>query len=626
MKKSNYNAENIKVLKGLETVRKHPTVYIGSITSQGIFHILKEAVDNSIDEYLNGHNDYIYCEYDPDTTLITVADKGRGIPVDIHKDTKLPAVTTVLVTLHAGSKMEGFKNEGEVSSGIHGVGISCTNAVSSNLQVWVKRNKKWYTQEFKKGKPVLKLKKTKDLPLEGHQCGTIIQFVPDKEIFGKYKLNISEVHSWFSKIQYLLPGLNLVIKEKGKKEVLYKTEQGLKDFVVKEVKEKKASPLFEDKENPDGIAFSFKNKNIDVSVLFTDYDEEVCYGYTNSITNKDGGTHVKGLQSVFNKLLKPLIDPSKKIVTEDLRLGFFSAIHIKLSNPRYSGQTKDRLVTEEATKIIKETLEKPLQTFFKKYPEIVDTLIARAVEFKKIRDSSKKEKEAMKKIKIDRKNAKGILPGKLSIAINCKPEDRELYIVEGDSAGGSADGARDSSFQEVLPLRGKIKNASKNSLISLVESEQVKNLIQAIGCDLSMVDPKKARVGKIIILCDADEDGKHIASLVLSFITHYIPELIKAGMVFIAKTPLFKASCKGKSYFGDTQEEVRNKFSDGAKPIISRFKGLGELNPEELREASFTDKAKENWIQIEMDENQNELVKNYMGEDVSYRKEMLQLN
>ena len=580
-----YGASQIQVLEGLEAVRKRPSMYIGSISSRGLHHLVSEVVDNSIDEALAGFCDTIKVTINSDNS-ITVVDNGRGIPVDMHKTGK-PAVEVVMTVLHAGGKFGdgGYK----VSGGLHGVGVSCVNALSEKMEVEVRRNGKRYGIEFKRGKTSKPLFEIGDAV----STGTTVHFIPDKTIFTETVYDYDILRLRLRELAFLNKGVTISLEDErdGRSETFH-FKGGIIEFVkyVDANKDKiNAEPIY-----VEGV----KDTNIvEVAMEYTDSYNENIFSYVNNINTEEGGTHLSGFKQALtrsindyarkNNLLKENDD---NLGGDDCREGITAVISIKVQEPQFEGQTKTKLGNSEIRGIVDNLVTEQLEEFFEEHPSEARKIIEKAVMASRARAAARKARDLTRRKSILESSS---LPGKLA---DCQSKDNtmtEIYLVEGDSAGGSAKQGRDRKFQAILPLRGKILNVEKARLDRMLSSDEIKNMITAFGCGIGEdFDISKARYGKIIIMTDADVDGAHIATLLLTFFYRYMKPLITEGHVYIAKPPLYLVKKGQKAHrYAYTDEELRVCMdeigSDKKNVSVQRYKGLGEMNPEQLWETTM---------------------------------------
>ena len=580
-----YGASQIQVLEGLEAVRKRPSMYIGSISGRGLHHLVSEVVDNSIDEALAGFCDTINVTINSDNS-ITVVDNGRGIPVDMHKTGK-PAVEVVMTVLHAGGKFGdgGYK----VSGGLHGVGVSCVNALSEKMEVEVRRNGKRYGIEFKRGKTSRPLYEIGD----ADSTGTTVHFIPDKTIFTETVYDYDILRLRLRELAFLNKGVTISLEDErdGRSETFH-FKGGIIEFVkyVDANKDKiNAEPIY-----VEGV----KDTNIvEVAMEYTDSYTENIFSYVNNINTEEGGTHLSGFKQALtrsindyarkNNLLKENDD---NLSGDDCREGITAVISIKVQEPQFEGQTKTKLGNSEIRGIVDNLVTEQLEEFFEEHPGEARKIIEKAVMASRARAAARKARDLTRRKSILESSS---LPGKLA---DCQSKDNtmtEIYLVEGDSAGGSAKQGRDRKFQAILPLRGKILNVEKARLDRMLSSDEIKNMITAFGCGIGEdFDISKARYGKIIIMTDADVDGAHIATLLLTFFYRYMKPLITEGHVYIAKPPLYLVKKGQKAHrYAYTDEELRMCMdeigSDKKNVSVQRYKGLGEMNPEQLWETTM---------------------------------------
>ena len=580
-----YGANQIQVLEGLEAVRKRPSMYIGSISSRGLHHLVSEVVDNSIDEALAGFCDTIKVTINSDNS-ITVVDNGRGIPVDMHKTGK-PAVEVVMTVLHAGGKFGdgGYK----VSGGLHGVGVSCVNALSEKMEVEARRHGKRYGIEFKRGKTSKPLFEIGD----ADSTGTTVHFIPDKTIFTETVYDYDILRLRLRELAFLNKGVTISLEDErdGRSETFH-FKGGIIEFVkyVDANKDKiNAEPIY-----VEGV----KDTNIvEVAMEYTDSYTENIFSYVNNINTEEGGTHLSGFKQALtrsindyarkNNLLKESDD---NLSGDDCREGITAVISIKVQEPQFEGQTKTKLGNSEIRGIVDNLVTEQLEEFFEEHPGEARKIIEKAVMASRARAAARKARDLTRRKSILESSS---LPGKLA---DCQSKDNtmtEIYLVEGDSAGGSAKQGRDRKFQAILPLRGKILNVEKARLDRMLSSDEIKNMITAFGCGIGEdFDISKARYGKIIIMTDADVDGAHIATLLLTFFYRYMKPLITEGHVYIAKPPLYLVKKGQKAHrYAYTDEELRVCMdeigSDKKNVSVQRYKGLGEMNPEQLWETTM---------------------------------------
>ena len=667
---NNYQADSIKVLKGLEAVRKRPGMYIGDTDDgTGLHHMVYEVVDNSIDEALAGYCKKIEVNMEKNGS-VTVQDDGRGIPVDIHKEEKKSAAEVIMTQLHAGGKFdhESYK----VSGGLHGVGVSVVNALSENLELYIERDGSKHFVKFQNGESINPLKITG----KSKNTGTKINFLPSKEIFSSTKFNFTTIQNRMRELAFLNKGIKIILNDftqKKTKTIEFKFEGGINEFVEfldekrEKLKNKNDNDLFRKPIYIEGI----KN-NIDVQCSLkwnAAYNEDV-YPYTNNIYQKDGGTHLLGFRSALTRVINKyaseqnLLKKSKVVLSgDDVKEGLTCVLSVKIPDPKFSSQTKDKLVSSEVRNIVEGIINEKLSIWFDQNPSISKVILTKIIQAAVARDVAKKARENVR-----RKGALELtgLPGKLADCQNSKQDGTELFIVEGDSAGGSAKQGRNREYQAVLPLRGKIlntfteinggkKNGNQNelrtkSLSKMISSNEIVTLINALGLDpkAEEINIEDLRYGKIIIMTDADVDGSHIRALLLTFFNN-IPfnKLIEKGHVYLAQPPLFKINKGSKGIYIKDEKDLENYIMKNSKDLksakknskeferiiqyeksklsIQRFKGLGEMNPEELWNTTLNPETR-NLLQVQYSKNlekDQNLIQTLMGNDVSSRKDFI---
>jgi len=617
--KDNYNAESIKVLEGLDGIRKRPSMYIGSTGKEGLHHLVYEVVDNSVDEALAGFCDKIIVIINKDGS-VTVEDDGRGIPVDTHSQFKIPAVQVALTKLHAGGKFD--KKSYQISGGLHGVGVSCVNALSKKLIVEIKRDGKIYSQEYSRGNAHTKLKIIGKY--NGSQSGTKITFWPDEEIFSVLEFDAKVLETRFREVAFLNAGLKIVLidENKGKSEEFF-ASGGLIEFIrwLNKSKEVLHKPIYFKRETNGAV--------VDIAIQYNSGYRENIFGFVNTINTVEGGTHVSGFKTALTRVIN---DYAKKkcnlkngsLMGDDVREGLTAIVSVKIPEPQFEGQTKTKLGNSEIKGFVDSIVSSALGEFFEENPSVAKKVVSKAMDSARARLAAKKAKDLVR-----RKNvfSLGGLPGKLSDCSSKKSDSTELYIVEGESAGGSAKNARDKNIQAILPLRGKILNVEKSNLARALSSEEITNLITAIGTGVGeQFDLKKLRYNKIIIMTDADVDGEHIKTLLLTFFFRFMPELVKDGKIYAAMPPLYRIR-KKKDYYVYTDAEMKKVCEKLATTNVTRFKGLGEMGSQQLWETTMNPKMRKiKKIFIEDAIEADRVFSMLMGDDVQARKEFIQEN
>ena len=640
---NNYSASNIQVLEGLEAVRKRPAMYIGDISEKGLHHLVNETVDNSIDEAMAGYCTDIEVTINEDNS-ITVEDNGRGIPVDMHAKLHKSALEVVMTVLHAGGKFD--KGSYKVSGGLHGVGVSCVNALSSHMLSQVFRGGKIYQQEYEKGKPLYPVK----VVGETDKRGTRQQFWPDPTIFTHtvYKWDI--IANRMRELAFLNAGIKITLKdlrpdEEGKtKEEVFHAKDGLKEFV--RYVDRHRTHLFDDviylKTEKQGIP-------IEIAVMYnTDYSENI-HSYVNNINTIEGGTHLTGFRMALTRTLKAYaeadptiskqIEKAKvEIAPEDFREGLTAVISIKVAEPQFEGQTKTKLGNSEVQGAVQQAVNEALADYLEEHPDEAKRICEKVVLAATARIAARKARES-----VQRKNfmTGGGLPGKLADCSMKDPKECEIFLVEGDSAGGSAKQGRDRFRQAILPLRGKILNVEKVQWHKVFEAESVMNIIQSIGVrfgvdgeDSKEANTDKLRYDKIIIMTDADVDGSHIDTLIMTLFYRFMPKVIEEGHLYIATPPLYKCSFKNKvseyCYTEQQRQAFIDKYGEGVEDKnihTQRYKGLGEMNPEQLWETTMDPKTRLlKQVTIENAAHADEIFSMLMGDDVEPRREFIEQN
>lgn len=612
-----YSAENIKVLEGLEGVRLRPAMYIGSTSKQGLHHLVTEIVDNAVDEAMGGHCDTIIVSINKDGS-VTVTDNGRGIPVELHPVYKVPALEVVVTKLHAGGKFD--KDSYKVSGGLHGVGISVVAALSKLMRVTVKRGGSIYQQEYEIGKPLYKVKTLGECPKEEH--GTEVQFYPDASIFSTTTFDYKVLETRFREIAFLNKGLTIILKDMGsQKQEKFFYEGGLIEFVkwINETKDALHKPIYFMKEEDKIIA--------ECAVQYNAGYQENIMSFVNTINTVEGGTHVAGFRTAITRAIneygkKNKLFKEESVTGDDVREGLTAVISIKVPEPQFEGQTKTKLGNSEVKGIVEKISFAALSEFFEENPPIARRVITKALEAQKAREAAKKAKDLVR-----RKSAFSVggLPGKLRDCASKKMEDSEIFLVEGDSAGGSATQARNKEFQAILPLKGKILNVEKANVAKVFSSEEIVNLITALGTGVGdQFNVEKLRYSKIIIMTDADVDGAHIRTLLLTFFYRFMKTLIENGNIYIAVSPLYRVR-KRKDHYVYSDNELKTLLKDlGANANVQRFKGLGEMNSEQLWETTMDPKERLlKRVVIEDAVDADRVFSILMGSDVEPRKQFI---
>ena len=624
-----YGADQIQILEGLEAVRKRPGMYIGSTSIRGLHHLVYEIVDNAVDEALAGFCDVIDVKIQEDNS-ITVIDNGRGIPVGINHKAGIPAVEVVFTILHAGGKFGGGGYK--VSGGLHGVGASVVNALSEWLEVTIYHEGKVYRQRYERGKTIYKLKVIGEC--EQEKTGTMVSFLPDKEIFEETVFDFDTLKQRFREMAFLTKGLKIrLTDERGEKELVkeFHYEGGIKEFVTYLNRSKEAlyPEIIYCEGTKDGVA-------VEVAMQHNDSYNETTYGFVNNITTPEGGTHVVGfrnaLTKTFNEFARKnkLLKENEKLAGEDIREGLTAIISVKIEEPQFEGQTKQKLGNSEARGAVDAVVSRTLEIFLEQNPSVAKTIVDKSVLAQRARDAARKARDLTR-----RKSAlEGLsLPGKLADCTDKDPKNCEIYIVEGDSAGGSAKTARSRATQAILPLRGKILNVEKARLDRIYGNAEIKAMITAFGTGIHEdFDISKLRYHKIIIMTDADVDGAHIATLMLTFLYRFMPELIKQGYVYLAQPPLYKIEKNKKIWYAYDDKELDNILTEIGRDgnnKIQRYKGLGEMDADQLWETTM-DPERRVLLRVTMDdETSSELDLTFttlMGDKVEPRREFIEEN
>ena len=625
-----YGADEIQILEGLEAVRKRPGMYIGSTSARGLHHLVYEIVDNAVDEALAGFCDTILVTINKDNS-VTVVDNGRGIPVGINKKAGLPAVEVVFTVLHAGGKFGGGGYK--VSGGLHGVGASVVNALSNWLEVEICKEGKVYKQRYERGKVVQKLEVIGECELE--KSGTKVTFSPDGSIFEETVFDYNVLKQRFREMAFLTKGLKIILRDEREEEAVERTfhyEGGIKEFV--EYLNKSKTPLYED------IIYCEGTENdvvVEVAMQHNDSYSDNTYGFVNNITTPEGGTHVVGFRNALTKTFndyarknKLLRDSEPNLSGEDIREGLTAIISVKIADPQFEGQTKQKLGNSEARGAVDHIVSRQLEIYLEQNPQVAKMTIEKSVMAQRAREAARKARDLTR-----RKSALDgmALPGKLADCSDKDPKNCEIYIVEGDSAGGSAKTARDRATQAILPLRGKILNVEKARLDKIYGNAEINAMITAFGTGIhDDFDISKLRYHKIIIMTDADVDGAHISTLLLTFLYRFMPELIKQGYVYLAQPPLYKLEKNKKVWYAYSDEELDKILSEVGRDQnnkIQRYKGLGEMDADQLWETTM-DPEHRILLRVTMDEDTaSELDLTFttlMGDKVEPRREFIEEN
>jgi DNA gyrase subunit B len=619
-----YDSSEIQVLEGLEPVRKRPGMYIGSTDERGLHHLIVEIVDNSVDEALAGFCDTIVVEITKEGA-VSVTDNGRGIPIDIHPKEKVSAVQVVLTKLHAGGKFGGGGYK--VSGGLHGVGLSVVNALSEWLEVEVYKNGKIHRQKYNRGVPMRALAEVG----KTDKTGTKVTFFPDDEIFETIEFSYDMIRTRLREVAYLNKGVKIVLKDerRGKeKEETFCYEGGILDFV--EYLNRSKETMFE---NAIYFEEKYKDSTVEIAMQYNDSYNEIIYSYANNINTEEGGTHLVGFKNALTKIINDyahkanLIKDEEKLTGDDVREGLTAIVSVKLTEPQFEGQTKTKLGNSEMRGIVERALTEGFGTYLEENPKEGKELVLKGITAQRARDAARNARELTRR--------KGVLesttlPGKLADCTDKDAAHCEIYIVEGDSAGGTAKQGRDRRFQAILPLRGKILNVEKARLGKVLENAEIKNMITAFGCGVGdEFDESKLRYDKIICMTDADVDGSHIRILLLTFFFRYMRPLIEKGHVFIAQPPLYKVTKNKKDTYCYSDPELNETLDSlGRKGCdVQRYKGLGEMNAEQLWNTTMNPEFR-TLVQVTMDDafEADEIFTVLMGEMPEMRRQFIEEN
>lgn len=626
MAKHEYGAEQIQVLEGLEAVRKRPGMYIGSTGPRGLHHLVYEVVDNSIDEALAGNCSEIYISINPDGS-VTVKDDGRGIPVEVHPKTGLSTLETVLTVLHAGGKFGGGGYK--VSGGLHGVGVSVVNALSDWLIAEVSRDGKVYRQEYKRGVTTGKLEVVSE---SSKKSGTSITFMPDASIFDEIEFKYETLEYRFRELSFLNKVIKIEFEDKREGQEESKTFHytgGLVEYI--KYLNRTKTPIHDQIIYVDKIA---NDCTIELALQYTDAYTENIYSFANNINTHEGGVHLSGFKAALTKCVNDyarrnniLKEKDPNLSGEDIREGLTAIVSVKLPDPQFEGQTKTKLGNTFMRGLVDSIANEEIGAFLEENPSVAKLVIEKCLRAQRAREAAKKARDLTR-----RKNALEFtsLPGKLADCSEKSPEKSEIFLVEGDSAGGSAKSGRDRNIQAILPLRGKILNVEKSRLDKILSSDEIKNMITAFGCGIGDdFDPEKLRYHKIVIMTDADVDGAHIRTLLLTFFFRYMRPLIEGGYVYAAQPPLFKVKKGKKEYYAFSDNELSKLLDEVGRQgaDVSRYKGLGEMNAEQLWETTM-DPESRTLLQVTIDDAimADEIFSMLMGDKVAPRRDFIEAN
>ncbi|AZQ43700.1 DNA topoisomerase (ATP-hydrolyzing) subunit B [Nonlabens ponticola] len=632
--KKNYGADQIQALEGMEHVRMRPSMYIGDVGTRGLHHLVYEVVDNSIDEALAGYCDNIEVIINEDNS-ITVTDDGRGIPVDIHKKEGVSALQVVMTKIGAGGKFD--KDSYKVSGGLHGVGVSCVNALSDHLKATVYRDGKIWEQEYERGKAMYPVKAVGDTD----KRGTMVTFLPDRSIFQQTtEYNYVTLANRLRELAFLNKGIKIVLIDRRVKdengniiEEVFQSEEGLKEFI--RFLDDTRHPIIEDVISMEG------EKNgipVEVAMIYNDSYSENLHSYVNNINTHEGGTHLSGFRRGLTTTLKKYADNSGlldklkfDIQGDDFREGLTAIVSVKVQEPQFEGQTKTKLGNREVTSAVSQAVSTMLEDYLEEHPNDAKTIVQKVILAAQARHAARKAREMVQRKTV---MSGGGLPGKLSDCSETDPEKCEVFLVEGDSAGGTAKQGRDREFQAILPLRGKILNVEKAMQHKVFENEEIRNIFTALGVTIGTEDDSKAlnleklRYHKVVIMCDADIDGSHIATLILTFFFRYMRELVENGYIYIATPPLYlvkKGAKKRYAWSDKERDEIAEEFGGGAN--IQRYKGLGEMNADQLWDTTMNPEFRTlRQITIDSLPEADRVFSMLMGDEVPPRREFIEKN
>lgn len=611
-----YTAESIKVLKGLEAVRARPSMFVGDTSARGLHHLFEEVVSNAVDESMSGFCTEIRIAINKDGSM-TIADNGRGIPCEVHPTEGKSALELVMTVLHAGGKFD--KKTYKISGGLHGVGVSVVNALSIWLEVRVMRDGKIYYQKYTHGIPTAEIK----ILGESNSTGTTVTFLPDQQIFPAIEFDAEVISTRIRELAFLNKGLLIVFRDdRTEKEMQYKFEDGIVGFVryLNRGKEVLHPPIY--------IAKKFDSSEIEITLQYNNSYIERISSFCNRISNVEGGTHEEGFKTALTRVINEYIKKNNmgdsKLTGPDVREGIVAIVSIKIPEPQFEGQTKTKLGNSDVKGIVDSVVYEKLAEYLEENPTVAKTIIEKALNAARAREAARKAKELVR-----RKSAleSGSLPGKLADCQERDPAKAELFIVEGDSAGGSCKSGRDRKYQAILPLKGKILNVEKSRIDKVFKNQEIATLITALGAGVGdEFDKTKLRYHKIIITCDSDSDGNHIRTLLLTFFFRYMRPLIEANYLYIAHAPLYKVTKDKKIYYLYSDQELNSFYQElGTDIEVQRYKGLGELNPQQLWETTMN-RENRKLYQVTMEDaaQADQIFSLLMGEEVEPRREFIQ--